>query len=144
MSRANIDSAIIQAWVSANFGLPYRYADLPLLDPNSGETLADPGGLPWARLTIVHARPDIATQGPNGKDEIVGIFQVDLFYRLGSGPGAANAKADELSAVFGAGKTHSFGGVNVHFDYCGKIRQVVTEDWFQTIVEAGFHTWIGR
>ena len=142
--RANIDSALLQAWDSGGFGLPYRVADLPLMEPVTHTVLSGPGGNPWARVTVLPARPTVASLGSSGDDEIDGIMQADLFYPLGQGPGAANAKADDIAAVFGAGKTHSYNGVNVHCDYCGRISQLVTEDWLQTIVEVGFHSWIQR
>jgi len=142
--RANIDSALIAAWDAGGFGLPYQVADLPLIEPVSHTVLTGPGGNPWARVTVLPARPTVASLGSSGDDEIDGIMQADLFYPLGQGPGAANAKADDIAAVFGAGKTHSYNGVTVHCDYCGRVSQLVTEDWLQTIVEVGFHSWIQR
>lgn len=144
MSRALIDQALIQAFRGAALGLPTAYANHPPVDPDTNTIIGSLAGQPWARVTILHARPTVATMGLDGRDQIDGIMQIDLFYPKNSGTAEPHAKADALAATFFAGSTHSAGGVDVHIDSCGRIGSVDNSDNHQTIIEITFHAWIER
>ena len=144
MSRAYIDQALIGAFQAADLQLPTAYANYPPIDPDTGDVIDDLSGIPWCRVTIIPARPTVATMGLDGKDQVDGIMQVDLFYPKNQGTAAAHAKADEISEAFKAGSVHSRNGVDVHVDACGRVGSVENPDNHQTIVQIAFHSWLGR
>lgn len=57
-------------------------------------------GKPFSRTTLIPARPNVLTVGTSGRDELIGIFQIDLFYPIASGSSAASAMADAVVAAF--------------------------------------------
>lgn len=142
MNQAKIDEALLATYVAGLFGLPTAYPNMGAVDEYSNPV--QPAGEPWARVSILPSRPVVATLGPGGKDEFNGVMQVDLFYPRNTGSGEANAKADEIITTFKAGTTHAAGAVTVHSDGAGRVRAVDLPDWYQTIIEIAFHSWLER
>jgi len=142
LNRALIDQALIASYVAGAFGLPTAYPNFGAVDAVGNSVT--PSGEPWARITVLPSRPSVATMGSGGRDEISGILQIDLFYPRNTGAGAVNAKADQITAVFAAGTTHSAGGIDVISNGAGRVRSIELDDWYQVIVEVQFTAWIGR
>ena len=142
MNQRKIDEALIATYVAGTFGLPTAYPNMGAVDASGNPV--QPSGEPWARVSILPSRPVVATLGPGGHDEFNGVMQVDLFYPRNTGSGAVNAKADEIITAFKAGTTHTAGTVVVHSDGAGRVRAVELPDWYLTIIEIAFHSWIER
>lgn len=142
--RAKIDQALIQSFDALALGVPIAWQNYPPVEPDTGEIVADLTGRTWCRVTVLPARPTVATMGIEGKDQIDGIMQVDIFSPRNTGTADAHEKADTIAAAFFAGSTHSKDDVDVHVDYCGRTGSTENPDNYRTIIEIGFHSWIRR
>lgn len=59
-------------------------------------------GTPYQRPVLLPAQPDNATLG-DAYHRLVGLFQVGLYYPLGNGPNAAQARAEAIRTQFKRG-----------------------------------------
>lgn len=68
---------------------------------NRENTITKPvAGTPFVRSTFLPARPNQLTVGAFGRDQLIGLHQVDIYYPIGSGATAAKSKADLVVAAF--------------------------------------------
>lgn len=142
--RAQIDQALIKSFEALQLNIPIAWQNYPPIDPITGDIVSSLLGAMWGRVTIMPARPTVVTMGSDGKDQIDGIMQVDLFSPRNSGTAEAHAIADVIAASFFAGSVHSMGEVDVHVDFCGRTGATEKLDSYLTKIEIGFHSWISR
>jgi hypothetical protein len=91
MTNQEIHQALDTA-VAAITGLP------PTTTENvTGKPVAN---APFTRTTMIPARPNRLTVGVTGKDELIGLFQVDLYYPVGSGVTASLTAAESVVTAF--------------------------------------------
>ncbi len=140
--RSDIDKALRQAFVAGNFGLPTAFENFAAVDLATGLPVATLSE--WCRVTIIHGLPVIATMGNGGKDAIVVIMQVDLFYPRDTGTAAAHAKADAITDAFKAGSTHTYNGISVYVDAAGRVSASDEPENFRVSVQINSHCWHGR
>lgn len=57
-------------------------------------------GTGFYRSTLLPSQTQIATLGVNGYDKLNGMYQIDVFVKIGTGATAANTKADTIMAAF--------------------------------------------
>lgn len=69
-------------------------------------------GTPYQRLSLLTNKPDNSTMGQSGYFEI-GIFQITICAPLGTGPAAAEARAQLIRAHFRRGTSLVESGVTV-------------------------------
>lgn len=105
MSYANIQTAL-NTHIQAIAGLPTLQLENT---QNVGVT-----GVPFSRLTLLPARPTQLTVGVNGKDQLQGLAQLDLFYPLNTGTATGNGMADTVIATFTRGLTLTSAGTKIH------------------------------
>lgn len=73
-------------------------------------------GTAYQKIDRLLGNPETPTFNNPGVQDFfreIGIYQVTLFYPLGSGPAAADTKAEAIRAAFGAGRTFTSGTVTV-------------------------------
>lgn len=72
-------------------------------------------GIPYQAAYFLPATPENPTMGDDYY-RMIGIFQVDLFYPLSVGTGAAEARAELIKAAFKRGTSMTSGTVTVITD----------------------------
>ena len=77
---------------------------------------------PFIRTTLLPARPNRLTVGVAGKDELIGLYQVDIFYPAGTGAMSAFIDADTLVTAFPRTWTYTSGTSTLR----------VTQSWVET------------
>ena len=70
-------------------------------------------GAPYQKAFLLPGQPDNSEQGSKNYFE-VGVFQVTLCYPLGTGPNAAQARAEAIRTQFRRGTTMTADGISVH------------------------------
>lgn len=71
-------------------------------------------GVAFSRATLLPARTTQVTIGINGKDEVKGLYQVDLFTPQDTGTATANALADDVMDHFPRGLVLTQSGIYLH------------------------------
>ncbi len=115
--------ALIQGIEASPLALPYSIENAPFDKPEDKS--------PWASVFVITNQPSVATLGQDGQDSHTGIMQVDLSYELLTGEAAVNAKADELSSFFTAGKRFAYQGIEVTISSCGRSRGREVNGWWR-------------
>ena len=59
MRFLDIRNALVQSWISGDFGLPWA---------KPGKDFDPETGAPWARVHVLPAQPGVATLGDTGRD----------------------------------------------------------------------------
>lgn len=70
-------------------------------------------GTGYLRATLLPAETDLMTIGEGPWQTHQGIFQVDVFYPIGQGPGPAMSKAGEIQKVFCPGARFTYNTLTV-------------------------------
>lgn len=83
-------------------------------------------GVAYQRAYLLAAAPDNTEIGPGYTER--GFMQVSLFYPLGGGPAAAEARAELIRAKFPFASTHTAGGTRVLITQTPEIAPARTED----------------
>lgn len=102
MSLALIRSALETALANITPPISYAYENVPFTPIV---------GTPYAAVYLLPAKPDNIEMGPGYTDR--GIFQVNLFWPLDTGPAAATSRAALIRAKFPFASTFNAGGVTV-------------------------------
>lgn len=127
MSQLSIESALRKAWRDGGFFADENTA----YDNVAFEPVAS---TPWARIAVIPAQPEVTSLGVNGYDEHNGVLQIDLFYPLDKGSGAAYAKSDEVCALFKAGARFTYGGETVVIRSSGRNNGRNDGGWFKVTI----------
>lgn len=72
-------------------------------------------GRPYQDVTIMFSKPDNPTMSP-GFHRDKGIFQINLYYPLNFGPGAAQTRADAIIAAFPRGLSFTSAKISLIID----------------------------
>lgn len=123
---ADIKGAFMTLWETSSFGLVTAYEN---------KKFTPTEGVPWARVTVLPARPSVVTLGSSGEDEHTGITQIDLFYPLDSGDGEILAMSDAIRTVFKAGTGMSYNGLSVTVLSCGRSGGRLVDGLYNIILE---------
>ncbi len=120
--------ALETALAAASIGFPTAWENMPL---------ATAPGIAWQAAFIMFAEPDNPEISARYTER--GIFQVNLFYPLDAGTGAAETRAETLRSAFAYGTALVSGGVTtiiVNTPEIGPGR--VDDDWFVKPVRVRF------
>ena len=111
-------------------------------------TLASPPPVAWENKTYepsmgtLYLRPTSlpgeskqATLGDNGTDENVGVYQVDVFAKLGLGKKAAIVQADLVADHFKRGTLLTYNSRNVRIKSASRKVGAPDNGWYKIIVE---------
>lgn len=71
-------------------------------------------GQTFVRATLLPAATQQLSVGVNGRDQLSGLFQVDIFIPQDTGVSPANALADQIIAHFPRGTVLTEAGVTTH------------------------------
>lgn len=82
----------------------------------------------FTRATLLPAAKVQRTVGLNGRDEIRGIYQADVFVPLNTGTATINALADDIVEWFPRGLMLASGGVVVHVQTASRLPGGRTQD----------------
>jgi hypothetical protein len=99
--RAALDTAIETVAGSAVVAWPNTADDEP-----AAATL-------WYRPTFMPGEPWAVELMENGRNRHVGLYQIDVFSKLGEGEGVANGYADAIVAAFKRGTVLTYGTTSV-------------------------------
>ncbi len=95
-------------------------------------------GTPYQRVYFMPADPDNSEVGGDIYRQD-GIFQVNLFYPLKTGPSESTARAQLIRTTFKRGSTFSKNGINANIDATPKIKHGrVDNGWWMVPVEINF------
>jgi len=83
----------------------------PLATAYENASFTPTTGVPYQRANMLYATPENEVLGCTRRREI-GIFQVQLYYPIGPGSAAAQARADAIRAAFPRGSVFTHSGVN--------------------------------
>ena len=83
-------------------------------------------GVPYQAVTLMPATPDNSIMGST-QYLAIGLFQISLFYPVGTGPGAAQDRAELLKTHFKRGSTFVESGVSVLVTYTPAIASAMTD-----------------
>lgn len=92
MSIANIHAALDGAITALAGSLP------PIVQENKAISVT--GTSEFVRTTLIPARPNQLTIGASGVDELIGLYQIDLYYPTASGHVVPSQKADLIVQAF--------------------------------------------
>ena len=94
-------------------------------------------GTPWQAVTLLPGAPFNPEMGTFTTE--AGMLQVSLFYPLGAGPGAAEARAQLIRATFKRGTALTAAGVVTTVEATPEIAPAMTEDaWLHLPVRIRF------
>ena len=98
-------------------------------------------GTPWQAAYLLGADPDNREMNANYTER--GVFQINLFYPLDAGPGAAETRAQLLRDGFPRGSDYAASGVTVHIEKTPEIGPGRAEDdWYVKPVRIRFYALI--
>lgn len=97
MSEAKINSALVQAVLTASFGPPCAFEN----DPTNANPVAN---TPWMKFRNVPASKLPSSNGVGGYEEHIGFIQLDFNVALNTGTAALLAYSDAALAYFPPGK----------------------------------------
>lgn len=101
---------------SVQTALDTRLQDLTGLPPVQLENTRNNGvtGQPFTRATLIPAQTSQMTVGVTGRDQLIGLYQIDVFISGDIGVGPANTLADQLVGHFYRGLSLTQAGVTTH------------------------------
>lgn len=136
--HADIDTALLQAVVDANLGLPIAQENAPFDKPTDGS--------PWAAAFVVPSPGGVraVTCGEQGEDEQVGYMQIDLNYPLHRGVAAARTKGDAVSEHFPLGRALSHGVARVTVASCSRSRGLEVDGWYRVSITVSWYARVPR
>jgi hypothetical protein len=98
-------------------------------------------GTPWQMVTLLPAEPD--NREMNATHIERGLMQVNLFYPLNAGPGAAETRAELIRETFSRGASFTSSGVVTHLERTPEIAPGrVEDDWYLKPVRVRFYALI--
>lgn len=120
MSYSTIQTILdtqLQTVVTANLQLENTTRETKLID--------------FVRSTLLPSQTEIVTLGATGYDRLNGLYQIDVFVKLGSGANAANVQADAIMAAFTKGTYLTSGTTNVLIENKWRIPARVLQNFYQ-------------
>ena len=96
-----VNQILLNLYAQGNFAVPVATPN-DLFDPTKFAM--------WAKFQLI---PTTTRNGSFCSVEELGILQITLFVPIGTGSAAIEAKADQIKAHFGTGKTHKVGAYQV-------------------------------
>jgi len=128
VSVAVIRALLETALATALPAFPLAYENVPFVPVQ---------GTPYGEVYLLPIEPENIEMGPAHIQR--GLFQVNLFYPLGEGSGAATAKAETIRAAFAYAATFVSGAVNVLVTRTPEIGQARPDaDYFMVPVRVRF------
>ena len=100
-------------------------------------------GTPWQAVYLLGADARPLEQGGKWHEE-PGIFQVNLFYPLGTGPAAVETRAELVRSTFKHGSEFTSSGVTVVVSNVPAISKIDDPAWAARAVKVPFYTILRR
>ena len=133
MASVDIDRALVQAFIAANFGLPIAHENLPY-SPVSGT--------PYVELRVL--QNDTTPLNLAHTDQTDGVFRVILRYPVSSGAIAAKVKASEIFGTFRIGHRHCYGSTCVTMTGHSRQPGVAEDGWYKLIADVRYRAHLKR
>ena len=108
-------------------------AGLPTVQHENTQNIGH-AGTSFSRATLIPARPSVLTVGVDGRTELRGLYQIDLFVPMNSGAEAVNALADQVIEHFHRGLRITEGAVTVHVSLSWREAGMRVEQFYQVPV----------
>jgi hypothetical protein len=126
MSTKNIYSALRTALNDSGIGIDIAW-------PN---TSYDPTcGTPYCSTFLLPGEPDAAELGTRKTENVLGVFQIDLYFPVERGDGAMLDAVDLLKSTYGRGDSLSYGDscVRILSAYPSGSPSVYENAWFKQV-----------
>lgn len=140
-TKLDIRTGLIKSIVDAALPYPIQWPNLPI---QNGGTNYEPNNEPWIRVTILNMDDGTPTLGENGRDQVVGAMQVDVFTPKGSGDIKAYQITDELRAILNRGKTLEYNSQFVRITSADSRQGTDEPDWYSQIINVEFTSYLTR
>lgn len=118
----NIRSALMQAVLDANLGLPLGGCNMPF---------EQPADAPWAYVHLLPSSTRGASLGPTGLDQHQGVLQVDINVLPGSGEEFIIEKCDVIASNFTTGKPLVYNAQEVTVRSCSRSKGRNVDGWYR-------------
>jgi len=129
---SDVRTALVQAYLDTGIALPTVY-DNDKLRPDYLQ--------PFAILQFLPASPSVSTLGSNGRDELLGILQIDICCPVDQGESVLLEYADTLRAYFTAGRQFEFDSQCVIVSNCGQSQGFTSNNYYRMPISV---TWYSR
>jgi hypothetical protein len=97
-------------------------------------------GTEYLNAQFLPAGTNQVTLGATGKDENVGIFQIDVVSPTGDG---RSIKSDSIADHFARGSTFTYNGISVRIRSVTIAPALLSEAWYITPVSINYYTYTG-
>ena len=118
---------------------------LPTLQKENNRIQLGGGKTPWCRASILPVPTNIATLGPNGLNNEIGIFQVDLFYPQDNGYDTSFDMADSILQKYKAGSLVD--GIIIRNSWISSNQQINgqgIQNYYMISVRVEFNKYVSR
>jgi hypothetical protein len=132
MSIANIDKALVDAYIDIGQNLATAYEGIHFEPPHNAD---------WAALFVLPAGSPPATLGVGGQDEHIGILQIDYNIKPGVGRSQLYTYAQAALDKFVAGRSFSSSGQYVTIESSGRTSIRAVDGWLRMSVSVN---WLAR
>ncbi|MDX1453628.1 MAG: phage tail terminator-like protein [Oleiphilaceae bacterium] len=143
-TKLDIRTGLIVGVIDANLSYPIQWPNLPVQTSSTDNTPKDPNDEPWLRITILSMEDGVSTLGANGRDEVIGAMQVDIFVPKGSGDIKAYQIMEEIRATLTRGKTLTHNGQFVRITSAGSRQGQDEPNWYSQIINVDFNSYLTR
>ena len=124
MSTKNISSALKETLINSGIGID-------IVMPNT--SYAEVVGTPYCRVFFIPSEPNAAELGTRKTENVLGIFQIDLYYPVEQGDGELMDAVDLLKRTYGKGDNITYGEscVRVQSAYPSTAPETIDGAWFK-------------
>ena len=136
MSVANIQSALITAYLDKFPTLPTAYPNVRFSPPSQGAK--------WAKIDFTASQPFVFTLGNGGEDMQRGLFVVSFFYPQDTGTFDFYTDVATMREQFVAGKFFTFGGIVTKIISSGANGPVSDGSWLRGMVTIEWESLLAR
>lgn len=137
MSTSNVYSALVSRFMEIGV-LPAAKVQ------QENVKFLPPTGSSWASLWFLPNIKDVATLGPEGFDELTGVFQIDLNFPQDSGRKLSQDIADVVESNFTSGTKLAYSGQEVTVTACGRSQGRNVNGSFRVPITVGFRALVAR
>lgn len=137
MTITNVQMALNERFASGSYFPEGRIG-------TENTSFVPPDDLSWCHLFFLPNLPSVGSLGVGGRDEIDGIFQIDLNYKIGTGTMEIGHLSDMIRQDFKAGTKLNFNGQEVLIVNCGRNGGRVVNGWFKISVSVQWYAQLVR
>lgn len=140
-TKLDIRTGLIVGVIDANLPYPTQYPNLPVQQNGAPH---EPSDEPWVRVTILSMEDGVSTLGAGGRDEVVGVMQIDIFTPKQSGDIKSYEIMQEIRAIFERGKVLQDNGQYVRIISAGSRQGQDETNWHSQIINIEFNSYLTR